>query len=71
MLTSLKIYPILAGARGQAGVNLEALLDLMLALSRLAVRLPGNPGIGPQPGGCRPPGLLVRRLADGYLSFEF
>jgi len=40
LLAALKIYPILAGARGQAGVNLEALLDLMLGLSRLAVDYP-------------------------------
>ncbi len=40
MLASLKIYPILAGVRGQAGVNLEALLDLMLALSQLACDYP-------------------------------
>ena len=40
MLAALKIYPILAGVRGQAGVNLEALLDLMLGLSRLAVDYP-------------------------------
>ena len=40
MLAALKIYPILAGTRGQAGVNLEALLDLMLGLSRLAVDYP-------------------------------
>jgi acyl-CoA synthetase (NDP forming) len=40
MLAALKIHPILAGARGQAGINLEALLDLMLGLSRLAVDYP-------------------------------
>lgn len=40
MLTSLKIYPILAGTRGQAGVHLEALLDLMTALSQLAADYP-------------------------------
>ena len=40
MLQALKIYPILAGARGQKGVHLEALLDLMLALSRLAADYP-------------------------------
>ena len=40
LLAALKIYPILAGTRGQAGVNLEALLDLMLGLSRLAVDYP-------------------------------
>ncbi|MCX5892284.1 MAG: acetate--CoA ligase family protein, partial [Deltaproteobacteria bacterium] len=40
MLAALKIYPILAGTRGQVGVNLEALLDLMLGLSRLAMDYP-------------------------------
>jgi acetyltransferase len=40
MLASLKIYPILAGIRGQKGVHLEALLHLMLNLSRLAVDYP-------------------------------
>jgi acyl-CoA synthetase (NDP forming) len=58
MLTSLKIYPILAGTRGQAGVNLEALLDLMLALSHLACDYPEireldlNPVVA-DPQGCR------------------
>ncbi len=40
LLAALKIHPILAGIRGQAGVNLEALLDLMVNLSRLAVDYP-------------------------------
>jgi acyl-CoA synthetase (NDP forming) len=40
MLASLKIYPILIGIRGQKGVHLEALVDLMLNLSRLAVDYP-------------------------------
>ena len=40
MLAALKIYPILAGARGQKGVHLEALLELMLGWSRLAVDYP-------------------------------
>jgi acetyltransferase len=40
LLASLKIYPILTGARGQKGVNLEALEDAMLGLSRLAVDYP-------------------------------
>ena len=34
------------------------------------LRLPGNPGIGPQPGSCRPPGLPVRRLAAGSMSMS-
>jgi acyl-CoA synthetase (NDP forming) len=36
LLKSLKMYPILEGARGQAGVRLDCLVDLILALSRLA-----------------------------------
>lgn len=57
MLKSLKIYPIIAGVRGQAGIHLDGLLDLMLALSRLAVDYPEireldlNPVIA-SPEGC-------------------
>ncbi len=40
MLAALKIHPILSGSRGQKGVNLEAVLDLMEKLSRLAVDYP-------------------------------
>jgi acetyltransferase len=40
MLQSLKIYPILTGTRGQAGVNLAALVEAMVKLSRLAVDYP-------------------------------
>jgi acyl-CoA synthetase (NDP forming) len=36
LLQSLKMYPILEGARGQAGVRLDCLEDLILAISRLA-----------------------------------
>jgi acyl-CoA synthetase (NDP forming) len=36
LLRSLKIYPILEGVRGQAGVSLASLEDLILALSCLA-----------------------------------
>jgi acetyltransferase len=36
MLQSLKMYPILKGVRGQPGVHLACLEDLILALSRLA-----------------------------------
>jgi acetyltransferase len=56
MLAALKIYPILAGARGQKGVNLGALLDSMLGLSRLAVDYPEireldlNPVVASQEG---------------------
>ena len=70
MLAALKIYPILAGTRGQAGVNLEALLDLMLGLSRLAVDYPEireldlNPVVANR-------GLLVRRLAAAGVSSKF
>jgi acyl-CoA synthetase (NDP forming) len=40
MLQSLKIFPILRGTRGQAGVNLAALVETMVKLSRLAVDYP-------------------------------
>ncbi len=40
MLRSLRLYPILEGIRGQKGVNLDAVLDTLVALSRLAVDFP-------------------------------
>ena len=40
MLQSLKIYPILQGVRGQTGVNLTALTEALVNLSRLAVDYP-------------------------------
>ncbi len=40
MLQSLKIYLILQGVRGQAGVNLAALTEALVNLSRLAVDYP-------------------------------
>jgi acetate---CoA ligase (ADP-forming) len=40
MLQSLKIYPILQGFRGQAGVDLKALTAALVNLSRLAVDYP-------------------------------
>jgi acetyltransferase len=40
LLQTLKIYPILKGARGQAGVNMAALVDTMVKLSGLAVDYP-------------------------------
>lgn len=40
MLQALQIYPILAGIRGQQGIDFAALIDTMLALSRLAVDYP-------------------------------
>jgi len=40
MLQSLKIYPILRGVRGQAGVNLPALAETLTKLSHLSVDYP-------------------------------
>lgn len=40
LLQTLKIYPILKGTRGQAGVNISALTETMVKLSRLAVDYP-------------------------------
>ena len=40
MLRSLRIYPILEGARGQAGVDLALLVDILLRVSCLAEAIP-------------------------------
>ena len=40
MLQSLKIYPILQGVRGQAGVDLKVLTEALVNLSQLAVDYP-------------------------------
>ncbi|MEJ2671127.1 MAG: acetate--CoA ligase family protein [Deltaproteobacteria bacterium] len=40
LLETLKIFPILQGVRGQAGVNLPALAETVVKLSRLAVDYP-------------------------------
>lgn len=40
MLKSLRIYPVLEGARGQRAVNLGALKEAMVAVSRLALAYP-------------------------------
>lgn len=40
MLRSLRIYPILEGARGQAGVDLALLVDALLRVSCLAEAIP-------------------------------
>ena len=40
MLQSLQVYPILKGIRGQQGVDFAALIDTLMALSRLASDYP-------------------------------
>jgi hypothetical protein len=40
LLASLKIYPILQGVRGQPGVHLPSLIEILLTLSRLATDYP-------------------------------
>ncbi len=40
LLKTLKIYPILQGIRGQAGVDLTSLAETMVKLSRLAIDYP-------------------------------
>lgn len=40
MLKSLKMYPLLAGVRGEEGVKMEALLDVLERLSFLAAEIP-------------------------------
>jgi len=41
MLRSLKCYPLLTGVRGERGVDIEGLLDVLERLSFLATRVPG------------------------------
>ena len=40
MLKSLRIYPLLKGVRGEKGVDMESLLDVLERLSFLAVEIP-------------------------------
>jgi acetyltransferase len=40
MLQTLKIFPLLKGARGQTGVHLPALADTLVKLSQVAVDYP-------------------------------
>jgi acetyltransferase len=42
LLRSLRIWPILEGARGRKGVHLESLLDAVMAASRMITRLGTN-----------------------------
>ncbi len=41
VMTEIKGYPVLKGIRGQRGVDLEAVEDLLLRVSRLAADFPG------------------------------
>jgi len=58
MLASLKTYPLLTGARGKAGVDLDAVIDALERLSYLASKIPDiaeldiNPLIA-SPTGCQ------------------
>jgi acyl-CoA synthetase (NDP forming) len=40
MLQSLRCFPILSGIRGQQGVNIGAVEDLLISLSRMAMDYP-------------------------------
>jgi acyl-CoA synthetase (NDP forming) len=40
MITEIRGYPLLAGARGQEGYDVEALVELLLAVSRLVSERP-------------------------------
>ena len=68
LLATLKIYPILTGVRGQAGVNLDALAVTLVNLSRLAVDYPEIRELDLNPVVADARGLLVRGLPD---SAEF
>ncbi len=58
MIKSLKMYPLLKGVRGEAGVDLDALLDALERLSFLAVEIPDLAELDINPlliseGGCK------------------
>ena len=40
MIKSLRIYPLLKGIRGRSGVDLSAIMRILLALSQLAMDYP-------------------------------
>lgn len=40
MLSSLKAYPLLEGARGESGIDIESLARLIAAVSRLVMEIP-------------------------------
>jgi len=58
MIKSLKMYPLLKGVRGEAGVDMDALLDALERLSFLAVEIPDLAELDINPlliseGGCK------------------
>ncbi len=56
MIRGVRGYPVLAGARGQAGVDLDALADLLLRASRLAADFPRIAEMDLNPVFCHPAG---------------
>lgn len=59
MLHSLKTYPLLKGTRGEAGVDLEALGELLERLSYLAVKVPGISELDINPVMASPEGCVA------------
>jgi acyl-CoA synthetase (NDP forming) len=58
MMRSIKGWPLLAGARGEAGVDLAALEDLALRVSRLAADFPQIAEMDLNPVFCYPTGKV-------------
>jgi len=56
MMRGIKGWPLLAGARGEAGVDLGALEDLLLRVSRLAADFPAITELDLNPVFCYPEG---------------
>ncbi len=71
LLQTLKIYPILKGIRGQAGVNISALVATMVKLSRLAVDYPEIQELDLNPVVAGPQGCWCVDCRIVLLSFQF
>jgi acetyltransferase len=59
MLQSLRTYPLLKGARGQAGADLEGLCDILERISYLAARFPEISELDINPVMASPEGCLA------------
>lgn len=66
-MTGIKAYPVLKGVRGQTGVDLDAVADMLVRVSRIAAEFPSivemdlNP-IFAYPDGIPPPSAVDVRL---------
>jgi acetyltransferase len=67
MLQSLKIYPMLKGTRGEAGVDLEGLCEVLERISYLATKVPDIAELDINPVMASPKGCLA---VDARIIFD-